>query len=199
MYINKFDHAPCIHVYEDSFQSEKFISMIENEARDSWPYMSWVSSSTGTGEFSEVSEYRSSLEMNLMPLHNDEVVERLKPIQDEYREKVFMPIQECVHDYRASNDISITADTGWSLLKYVHGGQYHIHHDHGPENSRVMSLVACLGDDDFEGGELEFNRFNVKVKLKRNSVIIFPSNFPYTHIAHPVTSGTKYSLVSWFV
>jgi hypothetical protein len=198
MSIVKFENAPCVYVYEDAFSSELFVSMVEKESKDSWPYLSWVSSGTGYGDSSAISEYRSSLEMNIMPLHNDTVVERLKPIQDEYRENVFLPIQDCVHDYKASNDLFIEKDTGWSLLKYTNGGQYHIHHDHGPDNSRVASLVACLGDE-FEGGELEFNRFNLKIKLKRNSLIMFPSNFPYTHIAHPVSSGTKYSLVSWFV
>jgi predicted 2-oxoglutarate/Fe(II)-dependent dioxygenase YbiX len=61
-----------------------------------------------------------------------------------------------------------------------------------------LSLVACFSDG-FEGGELEFPFFDLKIKLEKNSLVLFPSNFPYTHIAHPVTSGTKYSLVTWFV
>jgi predicted 2-oxoglutarate/Fe(II)-dependent dioxygenase YbiX len=28
-------------------------------------------------------------------------------------------------------------------------------------------------------------------------LILFPSNYAYSHIAHPVTSGTKYAMVTW--
>ena len=28
-------------------------------------------------------------------------------------------------------------------------------------------------------------------------LILFPSSYPYMHIAHPVTKGTKYNLVTW--
>lgn len=196
MSIKKYEAAPCVYVYEDQLNSKEFINLIEKESRDSWPYLSWVSSTTGND--SAISEYRSSLEMSVEPLHLDTVVDRLKPLQQEYRTNIFEPLQRCIHDYRVANDLFIQADSGWSLLKYIEGGQYHIHHDHSSHNERVLSVVACLGDD-FEGGELEFNRFDLKIKLERNSLILFPANFPYTHIAHPVTSGVKYSLVSWFI
>jgi hypothetical protein len=46
---------------------------------------------------------------------------------------------------------------------------------------------------------LEFNNFDLTIKLEKNSIVLFPSNFPYSHIAHPVKSGVKYSLVTWFI
>ena len=57
------------------------------------------------------------------------------------------------------------------LLKYEGGSQYHAHHDHSSKNSRILSLVACFGDD-FEGGELEFPFFNKTIKLEKNSLIL---------------------------
>ena len=62
---------------------------------------------------------------------------------------------------------------------------------------RQMSMVAYLNDE-YEGGELEFINFDLKIKPQKGSVILFPSAFPYAHIAHPVDIGTKYAMVTWF-
>jgi predicted 2-oxoglutarate/Fe(II)-dependent dioxygenase YbiX len=56
--------------------------------------------------------------------------------------------------------------------------------------------VAFLEEPE-AGGELEFPFFGVTIKPKAGSVVLFPSNFPYVHIANPVTAGTKCSLVTW--
>jgi predicted 2-oxoglutarate/Fe(II)-dependent dioxygenase YbiX len=110
---------------------------------------------------------------------------------------VYRPTIDVVHDYVREHRLLNGAHELISILKYSGLAEYHAHHDHSPDSRRVVSLVACLGEPD-EGGELEFPNFDVKIKLNAGSVILFPSNFPYTHIAHPVISGTKYSMVTWF-
>ena len=85
----------------------------------------------------------------------------------------------------------------YSVLKYYENAEYHAHYDHFRDNRRVFSVVANLGAPD-AGGELEFPRMNASIKPETGSVVVFPSNFPYLHIAHPVESGVKYSLVSWY-
>lgn len=69
---------------------------------------------------------------------------------------------------------------------------------------RKLSSIFLISDpEDYEGGELLFN-FNRDIekkeihkvpKLKRGSVIIFPSFI--WHKVNPVKSGTRYSLVNW--
>lgn len=196
--IEKFENAPCIWVYKNAFDSQNFINLIEEETKKVWPYIGWVQSSTGSGEYSQTNEYRTSLEMSMNVLFSDTINENLQHLQDIFIDNIFKKIDECVWDYRNCFGLHLKADSGYNLLKYQYGGEYHIHHDHDSNNARVLSLVACLGDD-FEGGELEFNNFNLKIKLEKDSLVLFPSNFPYSHIAHPVVSGIKYSLVTWFV
>lgn len=196
--VNKIEKAPGVWVYEDAFETGNFCEEIEKESSKDWPYISWYSSQTGDGVNTSTSEYRSSLEMHLGILYGDTVNEQLQNLKDTLLEDILKPIDKCVWDYRNYFDLALQKDSGFVLLKYLDSGEYHIHHDHGPDNSRVISLVACLGED-FEGGELEFPHYNVKLKLKKNSLVIFPSNFPYSHIAHPVTGGIKYSLVTWFI
>lgn len=86
----------------------------------------------------------------------------------------------------------------YSLLKYqgATNDHYDAHYDGGPNNGRWISVIAYLNDD-YEGGEIEFVHHGVKLKPKAGSFIVFPSNYAYRHIAHPVTSGTKYAIVSF--
>lgn len=196
MYIETFEHAPCVVVYHDVFDPNTFVELIEAESRESWSYMQWVTSKTGSSLIA--SSYRSSLEMTLQPISTETVVERLKPIQKSFVDDIFVHVDSCIWDYRNTYDLGLVGMNGWSVLKYSNDAEYHFHHDHSPENQRVLSLVASLGDD-CQGGELEFPYFKTVLKLTAGSLVLFPSNFPYSHIAHPVTSGIKYSLVTWFV
>ena len=56
-------------------------------------------------------------------------------------------------------------------------------------------------NDDYEGGELFFElpkiKESYKVGVKKDRLIIWPSNFLYPHKVEPVTKGIKYSVVSW--
>ncbi len=197
MYINKYEEMPCVWVYENYFNIKNFIEMFEEETQKNWPYISWNKSVTGDHGNTNESEYRSSLEADVWQLLSDDVVDEIRPLADLYKE-IFKSIDECIWDYRRCFDLSLSAIEGMQLLKYENNAQYHAHHDHSPNTSRVLSLVACFGED-FEGGELEFPYFNKTIKLEKNSLVLFPSNFPYTHIAHPVISGTKYSMVMWLI
>jgi predicted 2-oxoglutarate/Fe(II)-dependent dioxygenase YbiX len=85
----------------------------------------------------------------------------------------------------------------YQMLRYGEGQEYKAHYDGGSTQvSRQISCI-CYLNDDYQGGELEFVNFKVKIKPESGMLILFPSSFPYTHIAHPVTKWTKYSLVTW--
>lgn len=84
----------------------------------------------------------------------------------------------------------------YGLLRYSVGEQYGFHYDGGTASKRSISVLIYLNDD-YEGGELEFPNFKLKIKPKAGTLILFPSNYAYGHIAHPVTSGTKYVIVTW--
>lgn len=85
---------------------------------------------------------------------------------------------------------------GYNLLKYNTGQEYKVHYDSGTGMGRHLSCILYLNDN-YTGGEIEFPLFKVKIKPKAGMLILFPSNFAYKHIAHPVTSGTKYAMVTW--
>ena len=84
------------------------------------------------------------------------------------------------------------------ILKYPIGGFYKPHVDHGDKINRSLSFLYLVNEN-YKGGELYF--FNdgkeYPVKVEKNKLIVFPSNFMYMHGVKPVTEGVKYSVVSW--
>jgi hypothetical protein len=117
----------------------------------------------------------------------------------EFEDKCKSVINACLESYR--NEMMIGYDTfnieGFYLLKYGVGEYFSSHYDAHSTNKRSISVLIYLNDD-YEGGELEFVHFNLKIKPKAGTVILFPPNYPYRHIAHSVTSGTKYAVVTWY-
>jgi hypothetical protein len=83
----------------------------------------------------------------------------------------------------------------FNFIKYGPGQHFMEHHDHGFSYNCTVSLVS-YPNDDYEGGELFFRLQNLKVKPEAGDLFVFPSNFMYPHQAMPVTSGTKYSIVT---
>ena len=92
------------------------------------------------------------------------------------------------------------------LLRYKSGGRYNAHSDSGyfggqdgvwmKTVNRDISLL-CYLDEDYQGGELYFVNFDLKIKPRKGSVIAFPSHFIYQHAVLPVTSGKRHVIASW--
>ena len=101
-----------------------------------------------------------------------------------------------VEDYsRMYNINNLKYWEAFNFIKYGPGQHFMEHHDHGFSYNCTVSLVSYINDD-YEGGELFFRLQNLKVKAEAGDLFIFPSNFMYPHQAMPVTSGTKYSIVT---
>lgn len=95
-------------------------------------------------------------------------------------------------------NLAIETDSGYDMLKYETGGFYTTHTDSYKTVPRAVSCSLILNDD-YEGGEFAFFNRELTYKLKKGSCIVFPSNFMYPHEIMPVTSGTRYSIITWFV
>jgi hypothetical protein len=191
--------GPGIVLFKNIFDPLDFLDLIEQEAQEDWPYLTWGASPTG---ISTISEYRTSYQMELAFLHNTEIVEshRTHKISKMWQAMHHI-IDGYVHNYRTRYSLNLRSDEGYRILKYSNGAEYLDHEDWGPENGRVISLVGWLNDN-FEGGELYFKHLDITIKPQKGSFVIFPSNFIYTHRALPVGEGSydiKYSFVTWFI
>lgn len=92
----------------------------------------------------------------------------------------------------------IEQDSGYDLLRYETGQFYTTHTDSFKDRPRAVSCSFALNDN-YEGGEFAFFDRELVYKLEKGSCIMFPSNFMYPHEIMPVTNGTRYSIVTWFV
>lgn len=187
--------APCISIYENALNPSGvkcFIDTLNEEVEDEWNDLSWGNS--GVGSEGSVTSYRTSLGCSLIPLMKPYPPTDLSKMFDEV---IKYPVETLVKDYTSEHMLPMGFYEPYSVLKYLPGSEYHAHYDHFRDNSRVFSMVAILGEPE-EGGQLEFPTFGVTVEPKVGSVILFPANFPYLHVAHEVKAGTKYSLVTWY-
>jgi len=95
-------------------------------------------------------------------------------------------------------EAKIEQDSGYELLRYNEGQFYIQHTDSFKGNPRAVSCSFMINDD-YEGGEFAFFNREKLYKVKKGSVIMFPSNFMYPHEIMPVTKGTRYSIITWFI
>jgi hypothetical protein len=84
----------------------------------------------------------------------------------------------------------------YNMLRYRSGEEYKAHYDGDTSSGRSLSAIVYLNNN-YEGGHVEFTNFGVKIKPEPGMLLLFPSNYAYSHTAHPVTDGTKYAIVTW--
>ena len=95
------------------------------------------------------------------------------------------------------------------LLHYGVGGHYLPHVDGyaewmNPDGTKIwrksvdrdLSFVLYLNND-FEGGDFVFPNLNIRIRPKPGMMIAFPSTQHYLHGVEPITSGTRYCIVTW--
>ena len=103
-----------------------------------------------------------------------------------------------IRDYAAEHGcLAYATGESWQILKYGAGHHFENHVDDNKGMPRTFSISYYLNDD-YEGGEIEFPRFGLKVKPKANMAILFAANYVYNHKIYPVTDGLRYTVVNWF-
>jgi len=112
--------------------------------------------------------------------------------------EVFKCAAKCIEEYNKKFvHAHVQEDTGYELLRYNKGEFYTQHVDSFLQAPRLVSCSFHLNDD-YEGGEFAFFDRELKYKLNKGDVLMFPSTFMYPHEVMPVTKGTRYSIITWF-
>ena len=80
----------------------------------------------------------------------------------------------------------------YTIKKYDTGGAIaaHTDRDHDKDFNTYDWTALVYLNDDYDGGELEFNKLGYTIKPKAGSIIFFSTD--EVHTAHPVVSGNKY-------
>jgi hypothetical protein len=175
--------APSIKMIDGAIDfSEKLIEIAKSVPDDRW----LKSALSGDSEYN--SSIRVSNELN--------IDHGLGSPTEFYL--VAKAIHLAARDYAMENGVEVSHMEGINLLEYLpNEGFFDRHSDAGPDFPRAMSTILYLNDVE-EGGETWFDKFGISVQPKSGRMILFPSNYAYSHQAMPPISGNKYVLVTWF-
>lgn len=188
--------APGIHVYHDVLPRElNIISVVEDYLRDNNDNATWGEALVGYRD--KKPDYRDCFDFKFKP--STHLAKGSSPqeqaLVEMYDATYFRQLQAVKHYCGLYNVGEIKYWEATNFVKYEKGQHFALHSDHGYSYNCTVSLVA-FPEDNFEGGELEFDLWNLKIKPKAGDLLIFPSNFMYPHRSLPVIEGTKYSLVT---
>ena len=65
--------------------------------------------------------------------------------------------------------------------------------------SRLSTRLSLIKGKSYIGASYAHYRyFDYKVVPQKGKIVLFPSSFAYSHIAHPVEEGTKYTAINWY-
>ena len=184
--------AGCINIHENVWPNpQETINAIEKECANSDSPEAWFRAETiGSGTFQSA---RTNLNMGVTDLALRQNSLLMQNIHNQFNMILLAATQSYANRYDIHDQL---IHEPYSVLKYSGGQEYKAHYDGGSTTGRCISAITYLNDD-YEGGELEFPNFDIKIKPEPGMLILFPSNFAYSHIAHPVSNGTKYAIVTW--
>ncbi len=129
----------------------------------------------------------------------------LTPIVGDVLERFRSVVRECFLDYRAISTTLYfcTRLEAPNVLRYEPSTPdrpewFHEHADayNCPSATRQVSVVAYLNDVAV-GGETVFTAFDHSQRCEKGTVLFFPSNYLYHHLARPPESGPKIVVVTW--
>jgi hypothetical protein len=86
------------------------------------------------------------------------------------------------------------SDSGFDILRYQKGQGIGDHVDDSVP--RVLSMSMMLNDE-YTGGEFLFWK-SLSIPVPAGCAIMFPANFMFPHEVLPITSGTRYAMITWF-
>ena len=180
-----------------------------------WASKKWESSEVDTSKGTTDEERKTGRKGDYKPDPKTRISD-VAWCNDQWLYDIIWPFMQRAND-DAGWRYHIKAAESCQITRYKKGGFYSFHRDgfgdhlsayNNPTNAfmhghvRKLSMSVMLNDN-FDGGAFEFASYGKEkcsitpVEATAGSVIIFPSSME--HRVAPVTKGTRYSLVCWFV
>lgn len=173
-------------------KSQKYINILESKLNGQTSYKWTGAQVTNSAEVDLEARNAKDFKFNSTGLgpRNDENAELY-----DMHEELFRSVKMCVDDYGSYWGVGMNSYEAFNFVKYEGAGtHFKVHADHGPTYVTTVSIVVYLNDD-YEGGELWFPRFDLSLKPQAGDIAVFPSTYIYEHASQDMISGTKYSVV----
>jgi hypothetical protein len=180
-----------INLYENVLSKEDLDYVINGLEENISGEYNWSMAQLNGRE--EVEHARNCIDFKVDPKYYVSDSEKTKNILDIYG-KVYNGLKKCLTDYEQLWNLRMEYIEAFNFVKYTPGKYFKVHNDDGPYYSCTVSAVFYLNDD-YEGGELLFNRQGISFKPKAGDLVLFPSTFTYEHSSEPIISGNKYCVV----
>jgi Rps23 Pro-64 3,4-dihydroxylase Tpa1-like proline 4-hydroxylase len=154
----------------------------------------WQQSSVGVGNVDD--KVRNC---DILSISSDIAHQKNFDVRKKLDEDFYVCASNAINEYRKIfPEVASEIDTGYDLLRYKKG-QFYIQHTDSFKNQQRSVSCSFLLNDDYEGGEFAFFDREIIIRGSKGSIIMFPSNFMYPHEIMPVISGTRYSIITWYV
>ena len=197
--MKKTEIAPGIVIYDDVINGyETFCKDLEEGMASIGAVWTDASVRKGPGETTVDTKTRDTKSFGMQ--YNGKMLDNYSNMYEAFYSNLnnilfssFDPIEK---DYKGSFGVNAPAHDSYNILKYGIGQKFVNHVDDHQDYPRRVSTVY-YANDNYTGGEILFPRFNIELKPKANQMILFPSTYVYNHSVVPVTSGERYSIVSW--
>jgi hypothetical protein len=188
MDIEKTILAPGIILYKaKKEEADYLLSLVEPTLGSSWTPAMGVNTESYSDE---IVPSRSCFNSALSENNNNDALDMLY-------EGINNWIEPKINDYAINYHVEKIQKGPYIFLKYQNNDKFDWHIDDGKKFPRTVSVSAYLNDN-YEGGEFEFQHFGISHKPEAGDIIVFSSSFPYLHRVKPVTSGTRYAVVNWY-
>lgn len=113
--------------------------------------------------------------------------------------KLFQVYGDAIRDYCAKHtDLQIQKDEGYTLLQYHRAQSYAQHVDSGTKIPRAITAIMGLNDG-YTGGDFYIWNGAWRQRIEKGALLMFPASFQYPHGVKPIESGTRYSVITWFL
>lgn len=190
--------APGIFVYKNVIDKFENIIPSINEIASTSNEISWQAAGSYNNGKSEIQLDHRDTDQIYVPFYNENSLNNLPSMADLVRLSLRLTesFKKYENDYKGRFFAVTKGHEGYAILRYGVNQKFNTHVDDHPDFTRRVSTVYYLNED-YEGGEIYFSKFNVRYKPKANELLIFPSNYVYSHAVLPITSGVRYAIVSW--
>lgn len=197
-----------IRTYDDALDSS-VCDLIISEYQDNYGVTKKSATVDSDGNSKE-DDHRNSLEVFLS---HESVININREVRKEIDQKIFSACSELFQKYieEVTPWIAAREDSGYSLLIYKKGHYFKEHVDilryvtrndsdwiHVSQSKPRQISMSLQLNEDYEGGDLTFFDGSYSIPKKRGSLTLFPSYSLFPHQVCEVTSGVRYSIVSWF-
>lgn len=187
--------APGIWVYHDVLPTDMNIKgRLEDVLLDASNHYEYREALVGYAQ--KIPEYRDCVDFKFKKSDIESDPSAASLALQQLWQDCYDRMVNCVKDYAQKYNFGeLRYWEAMNFIKYGPGHHFNEHMDNGFSYNCILSLVA-YPNDDYEGGEISFRLWDLKIKPKAGDVVLFPSNFMYPHTAEKVTSGEKLSIVT---